>query len=59
MSYRPTKSEIVPGLLLASVRFNEVLVLAAPDTLGMVPCEVLARTGTFRVSLNMRDLRWQ
>lgn len=58
---KPTKSEITPGLLLASARFSEVLVLAAPTSRGMVRCEVfMPVSGEQRVvMLPMQSLRWQ
>lgn len=56
---RPTKSEIVPGLLLASARWSEVLVLAPPNSRKMVKCRVWASDGERDVTLPMQSLRWQ
>lgn len=58
---KPSASEIVPGLLLASTRFSEVLVLAKPTSRGMVRCEVtMPVSGEVRVvSLPRQVLRWQ
>lgn len=56
---RPTKSEIIPGLLLTSARFSEVLVLAAPASRGMVQCRVYVSGVERDVTLPVQSLRWQ
>lgn len=57
---RMRKDEIVPGLLVRSTRFSDVLILAVPSHRGrMVQCEVFARDGTpFVTLLPWQSLHW-
>jgi hypothetical protein len=59
---KPTKSEIVPGLLLASTRYSEVVILGwFNKSRGVVSAQVNdggARQGE-TVTLPMQVLRWQ
>ena len=52
------KSEVVPGLLVRSARWSEVLVLAQPNSRGMVRCEVYTTEGPRQVTLPYQTLRW-
>lgn len=57
---RPTKEEIVPGLLLASARWSDVEVLGWTNkSRGLVRCAVFAPEGQRVVTLPMQSLRWQ
>jgi hypothetical protein len=58
---KPTKSEIVPGLLLASTRYSEVLVLDwFNKARGLVRAQAPDLSGNMReVVLPMSVLRWQ
>lgn len=52
------KSEIVVGLLVRSTRWDEVLVLALPNSRNMVKCRVWASDGPRDISLPLQVLRW-
>ncbi len=53
------RNQITAGLMVATARFSEALVLRAPDSRGMVLCRVYLRDGSEAdMSFPVQTLRW-